>query len=159
MGARGPLSRSLKIVGATGPADDEEATTLADELAPGAPEKPEGMPEPEDKLWDALVPELDKLGLVCTVDGLTVDLALRHYLAARRASEELAQAAGVSLHDEKNGRLQKHPAETVFRLHSDAFLKYAGQLGMTFVSRARLQARGDDGDEAENPFTSTAGGG
>lgn len=159
MGERGPISgarRGLKIV-KTAEADDAPAT-LADELTPGAPDQPAGMSDAGRVLWDALVPQLDELGLVCTVDGLTIDLALRHYLAAQKASDELAAAATVAIRDDKNDRQQKHPADAVFRLHSDMFLKYADKLGMTFVSRARLAAKGGAGDGEDNPFAPASSG-
>lgn len=149
-GSRGPLSqpRGLKIVKTDAPLEPE---TLADEVVLGAPAKPEDMFPAEIKLWDTLVPQLEDLGLVTTVDGLTIDLALRHYLAALQASAELEESQTVAILDDKNGRMQKHPADAVFRLHSEMYLKYAGQLGMTYVSRARLAARGTGG-ETENPF-------
>lgn len=157
-GARGPLSkpRTLKVVKS---ALAEEPESLADELIPGAPRKPEGMAPAADALWDVLVPQLDELGLVCTVDGLTIHLALRHYLTALQAHDELAESQTVAMLDEKNGRHQKHPADAVFRLHSEMFLKYADKLGMTFVSRARLAARGDSGGDSENPFLDSSASG
>lgn len=58
------------------------------------------------------------------------------------------------MRDEKNGRDMKNPAEVVFRSESDMFLKYASQLGMTFVSRARTPAaKGADDDV--NPFAAS----
>lgn len=154
MGARGPLSnpRGLKIIKS---GEDVEPESLADEVIPGAPDQPPGMGEAERDLWDLIVPKLDDLGLVCTVDGLTIDLALRHYLAAVEAADQLANADAVAVVDEKNKRLQKHPADAVFRLHSQMFLNYAEKLGMTFVSRARLAARGGSGDGEDNPFVPT----
>jgi P27 family predicted phage terminase small subunit len=102
-------------------------------------------------LWDEIVPELDRTGLVAPSDGPAIELALRHYLLARQASEQVGGSVSVET-DENHGGVKKNPAEAVFRLESAMFLQYAGQLGMTFVSRARTPAgKGlDDGDA--NPF-------
>jgi P27 family predicted phage terminase small subunit len=102
-------------------------------------------------LWDAIVPELDDAGLISPVDGPSVELMLRHYALARRAFDQVGESVVVQDHHIAGG-LKKHPAEQVFRSESDAFLRYAQQLGMTFVARARTPAaKGrDDGDA--NPF-------
>jgi phage terminase small subunit len=149
MGARG----KLKIAPHLSSVDTEG--TAAASLQPEAPEKPEQVAEDEELsvLWDTIVPTLDAGGLIAASDGPAVEMALRHFRAARVASDELA-GGPVKIRDKKNGRDMKNPAEVVFRSESEMFLKYAQQLGMTFVSRARTPAaKGDDGDV--NPFAAS----
>jgi phage terminase small subunit len=55
------------------------------------------------------------------------------------------------LHDDKNERDMKNPASQVFRDHSTAFLEFAKQLGLSFVSRARVTMSKGESDDG-NPF-------
>lgn len=130
----------------------ESAPTAAREFRADRPVKPEDLPDSLCQIWDDIVEALDDAGLLSKVDGPAISLALRHYMVAVRASEEVV-TDGPMLWDEKNGRHMKHPASTVFAQQSSAFLEYAKQLGLTFVSRARTPARqGDDDGQSENPF-------
>lgn len=149
MGARGKLKIAPHLT-----AVSTEGTAAAS-VQPVAPNKPGPVSEdPElSDLWDIIVPTLDDAGLVSPSDGPAIEMALRHFRAARVASDELA-GGPVKMRDEKNGRDMKNPAEVVFRSESEMFLKYAQQLGMTFVSRARTPAaRGDD--DGVNPFAAS----
>lgn len=157
MGARGPLKlpAQLRVV-----ADGDVAGTLAETVKREAPLKPSDLTPAERTVWDQIVTSLDEIGLLARVDALTVRLAIRHYLAAMRASDQLLGAESIVLHDDKNGRDMKHPASQVFRDHSSSFLAYAQQLGMTFVSRARLEATGREAGAGGggNPFVSSGTG-
>lgn len=146
MGARGTLKLASHLQTV-----DTTATAAADVPAL-APSKPEAVSEDSDlsQLWDDIVPELDQAGLVTVCDAAAIELALRHFLLARKASESVG--AEVAVRDHTHGGLKKNPAEAVFRAESEMFLRYAQQLGMTFVSRARTSvAKGGDGEP--NPFT------
>jgi P27 family predicted phage terminase small subunit len=124
--------------------------TMHSKLSVSKPVKPEGMPESLSVLWDSTVDSLDEAGLITAVDGPTLELALRHYLAAVAASDDLLEH-GSTLHDDKNERDMKNPASQVFRDHSTAFLEFAKQLGLSFVSRARVTMAKGDADDG-NPF-------
>lgn len=124
--------------------------TMHSALSKTRPAKPENMPAELDALWDSTVDSLDEAGLITPVDGPTLELALRHYLAAVAASDDLL-ATGSTLHDDKNERDMKNPASQVFRDHSTAFLEFAKQLGLSFVSRARVTMSQGEAD-ASNPF-------
>ncbi|MFE9317841.1 P27 family phage terminase small subunit [Streptomyces albidoflavus] len=101
-------------------------------------------------LWDAIVPELDRAGLLTRADGPTVELAIRHFLAARKAGNAL-QAGEVVLDDAAHGgTAKKNPAGAEMRSQSQLFLEYAKQLGMSFAARARMPAK-DEATEV-NPF-------
>lgn len=153
MGARGVL----KLPNHLQPVPDKDAkpSSVADTAKPVMPDKPEGLPEQLADLWDEVGSALDENGLIARCDGPTLELALRHFVTARKASDELLDAEAVQLRDEKNDRPMKHPASQVFRDHSTAFLEFAKQLGMSFAARARIPAKGDDGGGEENPFAAT----
>lgn len=155
MGDRGALKlpRHLNpITAGSGP------ETAADKVTPQAAARPHGFPDDDADmvaLWDQMVPMLDKAGLMTEADGPVVELALRHFLAARRASDAM-MGDNILLADERNGGSRKNPAGVEFRAQSEMFLAYVKQLGMSFASRARIPAKDSTGDNG-NPFASQTG--
>lgn len=147
MGTRGPLklARGLEAVPAA-----TEGTAAADVPAL-APDKPAIVANDPDlsAAWDLIVPELDRAGLVSPADLPSIVLALSHYVIATRAYREIGPEVAVA--DLNHGGVKKHPAEAVLRAESEQFLKYAAQLGMTFVSRARTPST-HAGEDSGNPF-------
>lgn len=132
--------------------------TAAAAVQPIAPTKPDSVAADEElsALWDEIVPELDKDGLLARSDVMALELCLRHFQLARKASGE-ANRDGISVSDKGHGGVKKNPTEAIFRAESVMFLRYAQQLGMTFAGRARTPAKGESGDGLdENPFASTA---
>ncbi len=154
MGARGPVSLRLA------PAIDPEASakveakggTAAAMVRPSAPPKPDKLPAGGSEVWDQLVATLEEAGLIAQCDGPTLELAIRHYLVARKASNAVLRQS-VTTEDKKNERVMKNPASQVFRDHSTAFLEFAKQLGLTFVARARTQVGAEEGGDSGNPFS------
>jgi len=153
LGARGPLKLPTHLRPVT---DREVAGTVAEQAPRSAPAKPAAVAEDEvlSTMWDVIVPELDGAGLVAPSDGPTLELAIRHFAMARRAFAEVGESVVVNDHHVAGG-LKKHPAEQVFRSESDMFLRYAQQLGMTFVARARTPAA-KAGEDDGNPFAAPA---
>lgn len=157
MGARGPLSKSLKL-GPNGPdlvavgPNDVPPETAASKTKVEVPEKPKDLPDEVSVLWDEMVLTLESAGLVAKCDGPALELALRHFLLARKASDKVLDQ-GVMLWDEKNQRDMKNPASTVMGQHSAAFLEYAKQMGLTFVARARTPVDDGSGADNGNPFS------
>lgn len=152
---KGAIVSQLKLPPALRGIRDTEtvAETMNSKLAATRPEKPTGLPEAASVVWDSLAEKLDDAGLLAAVDGPTLELAIRHYLAAVQASDELL-GSSVTLHDEKNARDMKNPASQVFRDHSTAFLEFAKQLGLSFVARARTAVPKGEADAGSNPFAS-----
>lgn len=149
VGARGPLKipKYLQAV-----PDGKAADTLAERVAPSAPPKPPGFPADVElvELWDTIVPELDRAGLLTRADGPTVELALRHFLAARKAGDALF-GGEVVIDDPAHGGQKKNPAGAEMRAQSQLFLEFAKQLGMSFASRARIPTN-EPSTNASNPF-------
>ena len=153
MGARGPLRipNHLQAVPDT-VGSKPSAQSAADRVRLAAPRKPADLPESVSEAWDAIVPTLNEAGMLSPADGASLELALRHYVQARQASDELIGATSVVIRDEKNGRDAKHPASQIMRDHSAEFLKYATQLGLTFTARARVAMTSDTSDQKPSPF-------
>lgn len=155
MGARGKLKlpAHLSVVESA-----DETPTVADQTPLGRPEHPAGWVEVDEaalaELWDQYARELDEAGLLAKCDGMTLELALRHFLAARQASDALADSD--ILVPGREGEVKKNPAGAEFRSQSTAFLEYAKQMGMSFAARARIQLRPDDGEQGD--LFSAAGG-
>lgn len=150
-GSRGPL----KLANHLHAVPDATKGSAAADVQALAPLKPAAVAQNEElsKLWDDIVPQLDRAGLVAVSDGPSIELALRHFLMARQASDNIG--GDVVVDDKAHSGVKKNPAEAVFRAQSEMFLKYAQQLGMTFVSRARTpSAKGDAGGD-QNPFAPT----
>ncbi len=156
MGARGPLKLPSHLQAV--PDASKAADTAASAVPAVAPTKPKAVEEDRElsALWDDIVPELDRAGLVTVSDGPSIELALRHFLMARQAAAAVGGVVAVSDHH-NGGTLKKNPAEAVFRAESDMFLKYAQQLGMTFVSRARTPVESKGSGSGENPFGQAVG--
>ncbi len=153
MGDRGKLKLvdQLTVV----PAEVAKGSAAADVQAL-APQKPRTVASNQDlsDAWDTIVPELDRAGLVSVADGPAIEAALMHFVLMRKAFFTVGD--DVMVEDRAHMGVKKHPAEAVVRLESEMFLKYAQQLGMTFVSRARTPGKGaDDGGAQANPFAPT----
>lgn len=154
MGSRGPLKipRHLNPVQSAPPAG-----TLAERVRPQAPDRPFGFPADDAELcalWDELVPVLDQAGVLAACDGPTIEMALRHFLAARRASDAMFRG-DVVVEDPNHGGVKKNPAGAEFRSQSALFLEFAKQMGMSFVSRARVSTKEPEGGAADNPFAAS----
>ena len=159
MGQRGKLRLPAHLRPVT---SSDTSVTVADRVKPGTPARPHGFPTGHadlSALWDELVPKLDTAGLVTPVDGMAIELALRHFVAARAASDDLAKR-GVTVRDANHGGTKKAPADAVFRSQSAEFREYVKQLGMSFAARARIdvppETAEDDffGDPAPKPAQS-----
>lgn len=154
MGVRGPLpSRELKLgpsFTVVGP-DDAPPESAARLTKPLSPQKPDTLPTSLEGMWDEITTALSDAGMIAQCDGATLELALRHYAAAQKASDAL-MSGEVTEDDKKNARVMKNPASQVFRDHSLAFLEFAKQLGLTFVSRARTVVSDGVGSDSGNPF-------
>lgn len=151
MGSRGPLKIPPHLRPVEPHGEKPPDPTAADRVRLSAPKRPRGLPREVGALWNVIVPALDEAGLISPVDGPTVELALRHFVQARKASDELLKAESVVIHDAKNGRDAKHPASQVMRDHSAEFLKYAAQLGLSYTARARVALPAEESSES-NPF-------
>lgn len=149
VGARG----KLKLASAVSAVPVATGGTVAADVQAGAPGKPDvvRLDAGLSAAWDVIVPGLDAAGLLCAADLPALVLALQHYVVATRA---YAAMDSIVVDDAAHAGVKKHPAETVLRAESEMFLKYASQLGMTFVSRARTPSAKGVGEDEPNPFAS-----
>ena len=89
-------------------------------------------------LWDDLVPERDRAGPLSPADGFMVEMALRYFLPARRVPDEIGEEVSVA---DPARRREEEPGGGGVPRRSKIFLKYAAQLGVTLITRARPPSR------------------
>lgn len=155
MGARGPL----KVVGGTGTVSVPESA--ASVVQPEAPRKPAGVAADKElsELWDEIVPDMDRAGLLTPTDAPTLEVMLRHLLMVRMAHREVLKTGTVVVPATDDGVEKKHPAEAVLRMESAFFLDYAKQMGATWMARARTASATPAGEgQSGNPFGAHASG-
>lgn len=152
-----------------------EARRAAEEALPTRPLRPK-PPEHLSKFaregWDRLVPELEHLGLLTTLDALSLELACEAYAAARSALEEMRPKKSDGTPDRRkkglettdvdlghSGNSKQSPAFRSFTQASNVFRAWCVEFGLSPSARASLRpaagARGpgevssdDDDDDA-----------
>ena len=82
-----------------------------------APDKPPGLEPEAERLWDAVVPELERLRLLSRLDGVTLEILCRTYALWRQ-------------HDGSTG----YPALTT------VLAKLARDVGLAPAARQRMTA-------------------
>jgi P27 family predicted phage terminase small subunit len=157
MGERGPISQlklppKLRIISDARP----DTGTVNSIIPPNAPLPPDDLPDAGRAMWNELVGELAEAGLVARLDRFALHLAIRHYLAAIDSSDELFREGPTV--SGSMGTPVRNPASAAFKIHSDTFLTFAKQFGLTFASRVRmtLPEEHQDALDTGNPFASRA---
>jgi P27 family predicted phage terminase small subunit len=146
MGARG----RLKLINESTASPDVVGTAAA-QAKPVAPNKPEDLAPEISALWDEIIVPLEEAGLIGGMDFPTLVLALEHYAMARRAADHVREN-GLTTYDEKNHREARNPSVMVFNSATESFIKLSAQLGLSFVSRARVAVPEQGNSGADNPF-------
>jgi P27 family predicted phage terminase small subunit len=130
------------------------------EFARSAPEAPEWLPPEARDEWNRVVPELDRLGLLKSIDrsSLTSYCLVWHRLV--EASKTI-QREGMIVEEELalgRSKLYRHPALLTAEAASKELRAWATEFGLTPSSEQRLGGTkgGDDGAQG-NPFAAAAG--
>lgn len=126
-------------------------------FARSAPEVPGWLPSEAQAEWGRVVPELDRLGLLKSIDGA----ALTSYcLAWARLVEAtlIVQAEGMVIQDDKQGKAQRHPALMTAEAASKELRAWATMFGLTPSAEQKLIGAKDSGHgDQGNPFAAAAG--
>jgi phage terminase small subunit len=120
MGSRGPLAdRRLLVLKGDGRNRDYPRAVVA------APDKPPDLEPEAERLWDAIVPELERLRLVSRLDGDTLEASCATYARWKR-------------HDGGHG----------YAALTKLLAKLARDVGLAPAARQRMAApRSDPGEE------------
>jgi P27 family predicted phage terminase small subunit len=119
--------------------------------ARGIPDCPEWLDDVAKAKWDALVPELDRLGLLTVVDGDVLACYCQAWAEFQEATEIL-QSEGRTC-EGGSGGTKMHPAVTMQRTAWKAIRDFAALFGLDPSSRTRLAVPPkDDGADAIDAF-------
>lgn len=135
MAVRGTKPKPTKLKVLTGNPGKRKLPKEPD-LEPMESDVPAWLPEEGKAKWKTLKPELEKIGMLSSVDSPAFEMMLVHYALAKQAYLQLA-ADGI-LADGARGTEKKHPAQQILRDNSSAFKQYLTEFGMTPSSRTRL---------------------
>jgi P27 family predicted phage terminase small subunit len=99
-------------------------------------EPPKGMPSEAKKAWESIVPTLEAVGVIDTVDAMALEAMCvqwaRHKEAGRVITAQGHMARG------SQGQPVEHPALASERNAAAMFLRFAEQYALTPVARTRL---------------------
>lgn len=154
-----PRPAGLKLIEGRGHGTDSGGRPVkaVPEFARSAPEAPEWLPAEARSEWNRVVPEMDRLGLLKSIDGAALTAYCMAWARLVTASAIVA-VEGMVLHDDKQGKAQRHPALLTAEAASKELRAWATEFGLTPSSEQRLGSTkgGDDGAQG-NPFAATAG--
>lgn len=153
-----PRPAALKLIEGRGHGTDSGGRPVkaVPEFVRGAPDAPMWLPQEARDEWNRVVPELDRLGLLKSIDrsALTSYCLVWDRLVT---ASQIVQREGMVLHDDKQGKAQRHPALLTAEAASKELRAWATEFGLTPSSEQRLGSTkgGDDGAQG-NPFAATA---
>jgi P27 family predicted phage terminase small subunit len=151
-----PEPFALKLLKGRGPGRDSGGRPVASvpSYERSAPSAPGWLPVEARAEWDRVVPEMDRLGILKAIDRGSL---AAYCMAWHRFVEASAIVAveGMVLHDDKQGRAQRHPALLTAEAASKDIRSWASEFGLTPAAEHKLAgAKDDDGDQG-NPFGSS----
>jgi P27 family predicted phage terminase small subunit len=124
-----------------------------------APQAPGWLPDEARAEWERVVPELDRLGLLKTIDGAALTAYCMVWDRFVTATAIVAvEGMVVRDVDAEKGRekLYRHPALLTAEAASKELRAWASEFGLTPSAEQRLAgAKDDDGDQG-NPFAAPA---
>jgi P27 family predicted phage terminase small subunit len=146
MGKRGPAPKptALKIL----QGNPGKRPLNAREPLPqrGRPRCPTWLDREAKAKWKALVPELDRLGLLTVVDGDVLAAYCQAYAEFRQATETLR---GEGRYISVGTQMQSHPAVAQQRSAWQHIKAFSALLGLDPSSRSKLAVPGEGGEVDE----------
>lgn len=120
-------------------------------LAPKAPAPPKGLSAAAAAEWRRVVPELDRAGVLATIDRGVLTAYCTAWAHMQEAEKSLAETGVVHLNREKVP--VKSPAWQVYREAARTMILAARECYLTPTARLRIpvpQGLTDDGDDASS---------
>lgn len=112
---------------------------------------PSGLDAAGKRLFRSLVADLEPAGLFSAPDAEALELYVMAVQIARKAGADMLAASSLTIEDEKNKRLAKHPLAQVFRDNASTALMIGTKLGVTPAARLRMnlavEPEPDDGED------------
>lgn len=123
-------------------------------IKPGAPKRPDDLPDAGAELWDELVTALTAAGIAEQVDAAALTALCVQWARAEKAREVIAEKGLFARGS--TGQLVTHPAVAIEREAHAMLLRFAEHYGLTAAARARIalghggaSGSGDPGAEGE----------
>ena len=101
-----------------------------------APEPPEDLPDEARDAWGEVVPRLQEVGILDTVDRLALEAMCMQWARAKEAGRTIAREGVTALGSQ--GQIVEHPALASERSAHLTFLKFAEHYALTPIARTRL---------------------
>jgi P27 family predicted phage terminase small subunit len=139
---RPPIPTKLKILkGETRPGqlNKNEAT-----LPPKRPDPPPDMSDEAMKIWNNLVPQLDRMGILTTIDQTILGFLCQEIARARRFSKLFDDSAPLIKDD--RGKMRKNPMSQLVRDSILVVARLSYEFGLTPSARAKLMSHDFDGE-------------
>ena len=113
---------------------------------PVAPRMPTWLSNEAKQEWRKLAPELEKLGLLSVIDGISLAILCQETANYRVAVTDYKKALFLG----KGNQKRKHPALQVGRDAATLIKSFIGEFGLSPSARTRLDIPGaDDDDESD----------
>lgn len=153
MGRRGPAPRSpkLRVVHDDPKHRSPEVVTLP----PKAPPAPPFLPPEGRQVWDEVVEDLDRGGVLVRVDGPSLEAYVMAVVMHRKASRKLIKEGPVV--KGYRGSKVKNPALQVQRDQAATIRAFAREFGLTPAARVNLPAPEPADDEDDDLLTPRRG--
>ncbi|WP_125589760.1 phage terminase small subunit P27 family [Companilactobacillus jidongensis] len=139
--------RNLKLVDPNHPEQNQRKEKLKaarKDIKEISNRPPRYMMDDAKALWKKLVPQLNKVGLVTTLDQTNLELFCTQYAEYKEANEQLKEYGSV--YEDSNGNLKKNPAVNIIDICSKNMRTLGITLGIDFNSHSQLLDNEDDSD-------------
>jgi P27 family predicted phage terminase small subunit len=147
----------LKLLNGRNPGRDSGGRPVkaVPEFTRSAPEAPEWLPAEALAEWNRVVPEMDRLGLLKTIDRAALTAYCLTWARLLEATA-IVKAEGMVYTDDKTGRAQRHPALMTAEAASKELRSWANEFGLTPSAEQKLgSSKGENGQDG-NPFASVS---
>jgi P27 family predicted phage terminase small subunit len=141
MGRRGPPPTPTKLKMLRGNPGKRPLNAAEPEPDPTPPACPEWLDDIARAKWEALAPELTRLGLLTSVDGDAFAAYCQAFAELQIATEALKSEDRYFTTDK--GYMMPHPAVAMQRSALENLKKYSALFGLDPSSRSRLATPGD----------------
>ena len=125
-------------------ADRHSRRTLADVVAEGGlgsvGPAPRWMAPEAKNLWRNLRPQLESQGILCSLDRPAFEVLCTTWANLRKVQAMVAEQG--CFYTTKRGVIREHPGVKLERRLAASFLSWAGDFGLTPMSRKRLGVSG-----------------
>lgn len=147
MGRRGPAPKPSRLKELEGNPGKRRLNKDEPKPAAGRPACPAWLADEAKKKWRALVPELERLGLLTVVDGDALAVYCEAWASFRKSCETLAEDGETFTTDK--GYVGPHPAIAIRNAARQTIKSFASLFGLDPSSRSRLKGSGGGKEKSE----------